>query len=151
MDIKKFSKKVETARLACGYTQEELANAAGLTPRTIYTYETGTRFPRPSTLLRLAKALNVSSTYLMDDDCAEPQTQIERDPVYTQAAQEGGTAAVRDVEDLLDANRELFAGETLSQEEKDAFFNAIMSSYVLCKEISRDRYTPRSKKKQNND
>ena len=46
----------------------------------------------------------------------------------------------RDVDELLAENTALFAGGKLSQEQKDAFFNAIMTAYVTCKEEAKAKF-----------
>lgn len=41
---------------------------------------------------------------------------------------------------LLRKNTALFAGGDLSQEEKDAFFEAVMRAYVACKDEARRKF-----------
>ena len=40
----------------------------------------------------------------------------------------------------MTANAALFAGGELSQEQKDAFFEAIMASYLTCKEEAKKKF-----------
>jgi putative transcriptional regulator len=51
-------------------SQEELARAAGIQRSTIVDIESGKRSPRPSTLRRLAKALNIKPEGLFADPFA---------------------------------------------------------------------------------
>jgi len=44
------------------------------------------------------------------------------------------------VEALLAQNAALFAGGTLDQEGKDAFFEAVMKAYLTCKEEAKKTY-----------
>ena len=44
------------------------------------------------------------------------------------------------VQMLLRKNTSLFAGGDLSQEEKDAFFEAVMRAYVACKDEARRKF-----------
>ncbi|MEU4541985.1 helix-turn-helix domain-containing protein [Nonomuraea dietziae] len=53
-----------TARRACGFTQEELAAAAGVTQAALSRYENDLREPEPEVLARLAWALGVTETFL---------------------------------------------------------------------------------------
>ncbi|MFI6296886.1 helix-turn-helix domain-containing protein [Nonomuraea sp. NPDC050790] len=53
-----------TARRACGFTQEELATAAGVTQAALSRYENDLREPEPDVLARLAAALGVTETFL---------------------------------------------------------------------------------------
>lgn len=57
--LKKFGKRVAQLRHNKSYTQEQLANKAGLDRMTIALIENGRRWPRLSTLEVLAKALDV--------------------------------------------------------------------------------------------
>lgn len=54
-----------TARRACGFTQEELATAAGVTQAALSRYENDLREPEPDVLARLAGALGVTETFLV--------------------------------------------------------------------------------------
>ena len=44
--------------------------------------------------------------------------------------------------DLLDRNSAFFAGGDVPQEDKDAFFQAVMTAYVTAKEEARKKFTP---------
>ena len=44
------------------------------------------------------------------------------------------------MDELLSANTALFAGGELSQEQKDAFFEAVMKAYITCKEEARRKF-----------
>ena len=41
---------------------------------------------------------------------------------------------------MLKANKEMFAGGTVSEEAKDAYFRALMDAYLECKQIAKDKY-----------
>lgn len=55
---------LETARRACGLTQEELAEAAQVTQAALSRYENDLRAPEPEVLARLATALGVTEAFL---------------------------------------------------------------------------------------
>jgi transcriptional regulator with XRE-family HTH domain len=60
--------KLRRFRLGCGLTQIELANLAGVSPDTIVRWEGGKGDkPHPSSLLKVAKALDVRPADLLDD------------------------------------------------------------------------------------
>ena len=135
-----FSDKIKRSREVAGLTQEELANLVGVSRRTITAYECTNAVARRSTVIKLAKALKVSVRYLTDNSCTDPLTDIERDAHVEEARFLYGASAARDVEALLNENAALFAGGQLSQEEKDAFFEAIMRAYVACKDEARKKF-----------
>ena len=49
------------------------------------------------------------------------------------------------MDSLLEQNAALFAGGTLDQEAKDAFFEAVMKAYLTCKEEARKTYGRKNK------
>lgn len=65
-----FSNTLKYLREEREITQKELAKACGLSPQCICNLEQGTRNPTGSTIVTLAKFLNVSSDYLLglEDD-----------------------------------------------------------------------------------
>lgn len=135
-----FPTKVKNARAALGLTQPQLAERAGTSARSVFCYENGQKTPRPATMLKLAKALGVSVKYLSDDECENPLEDIEKDGYIEDARTRYGAAGVRDVTELLEANAALFAGGDLSQEEKDAYFEAVMRAYISCKEEAQIKF-----------
>ena len=135
-----FSDKIKRAREVAGLTQNELAQAAGVSQRTIASYESGGAIARRTTTERLAKALKVSVKYLTDEDCTDPTEDIEKDGYVEQARSLYGSKGAWDVNALLEENAALFAGGELSQSEKDAFFEAVMRAYITCKEEAKQKF-----------
>lgn len=138
--MEKFSQKVKQARSELNLTHEQLGEMCGISRRTIFSYEQGEREPRASTLLKLAKALKVSTKFLSDDDCNDPMECIEQDGYIEEARAQYGKKGQMDIEELLSANTALFAGGEYPQEDKDAFFQAILKSYFDCKEEASKKF-----------
>lgn len=135
-----FSDKIKRAREVMKMTQYELAQEVGVSQRTIASYESGGARARKSTTEKLAHALNVSVKYLSDDDCTNPLEDIEKDEYIEQARALYGAKGVRDMDELLRENAALFAGGELSQEQKDAFFEAVMRAYMTSKDEARKKF-----------
>ena len=135
-----FADKIRDARNELRLTQHQLGEKVGVSVRSILAYERGEKRPRQAMLLKLAKALNVSTKYLTDDTCTDPQADIEMDDYIEEAHGLYGMDGVRDINNLLAQNQALFAGGELSQDQKDAFFQAVMEAYVLCKEGAKETY-----------
>lgn len=57
--LERFAKNLRKARMALGWTQEELASAAGLHITAISMLERAEREPRLSTVVRVASALQM--------------------------------------------------------------------------------------------
>ncbi len=138
--MKGFPEKVKDARSELNLSQTQLGEAAGVALRTIVDYEGGKKKPRQATLLRLAKALKVSTRFLSDDSCEDPMMDIEKDGYIEEARERYGSKGARDVDELLSESTALFAGGKLTQEQKDAFFEAIMTAYVTCKEEAKAKF-----------
>jgi len=62
-----FGKRVRQLRLAAGWTQEQLAEAAGITTTYTSDLERGTKVPSLSVVLRLSRALGVSVDDVLRD------------------------------------------------------------------------------------
>jgi transcriptional regulator with XRE-family HTH domain len=135
-----FAEKVKNARISLDMTQTELGEQVGVSLRSILAYEKGEKKPRAKTMYKLAKSLGVSVKYLSDDSCDNPVEDIEKDNYIAEAREKYGGSGARDVEALLAGNAALFAGGELSQEQKDVFFEAVMKTYLMCKEEARQKY-----------
>lgn len=138
--MKSFSEKLKDARSEAGITQAELAEKIGVSVRSVQAYEQGVKSPRQNTMIQLAKALNVSYKFLSDETCENPMDGIEKTGYIEEARQRYGSSGVRDINELLSENQALFAGGSLSQEDKDAFFQAVMTAYVTCKEQAKYKF-----------
>ena len=135
--MKTFSEKVKEARVSLGISQPQLGKKIGLSVRSVIAYEKGEKKPRPASMLKLAKAWGVSVKFLSDDECEDPMADIEKDDYIAEARERYGAAGAKNMDELLSANTALFAGGELSQEQKDAFFEAVMKAYITCKEEAR--------------
>lgn len=138
--MKAFADKVKEARISLGMSQTQLAQEVGVSPRSVQAYERGEKKPRAAVMSRLAKALKVSVKFLVLDECEDPMAEIEKDNYIEEARERYGAKGARDVEQLLADNAALFAGGELSQDQKDAFFQAVMTAYVTCKEEAKAKF-----------
>ena len=135
-----FTDKVKRARELCGLTQRQLAELVGVSQRTIASYESSNAKPHASTMRKLAKALMVSVDYLADENITDPTYGIEKEDYIAEARELYGNKAAAEVNALLERNAALFAGGELSQEAKDAYFEAVMKAYLACKEKARETF-----------
>ena len=62
-----FGKRVRQLRLEAGWTQEQLAEAAGITTTYTSDLERGTKVPSLTVVLRVSRALRISVTDLLAD------------------------------------------------------------------------------------
>lgn len=138
--MKSFKDKVRECRGKLGLSQKELAEHSGIGYRTITSYESGQRFPQPAQLYKLAKALGVSTDYLRDDSIEDPSYGLDRMEYVEEMRQKGGYKESLDLDQMLKQNQALFAGGSISEAAKDAYFQAVMKAYLECKEAARTTY-----------
>ena len=82
---------------------------------------------------KLAHALNVSYDYLKHDEISDPSYGIEKMDYIDEVKDQLGEKGARDINEILEANRALFAGGELDEEAKDAFYQAVTKAYLSCK------------------
>lgn len=120
-----FGEKIKARRCALGLSQTELASVCGISLRSVQNYESGQRHPANIEIVKkIAVALKVGHEYLLDDAA---QYVID-------AAARGGENAANDVDRLLSDIHGLFAGGSLSPQDKDKVMRAINEIYWESKE-----------------
>ena len=119
-----FGEKIKTLRKEQGMTQKDLAEALGLSLRTISNYETGGLRPRhDATYDALAALFHVPKTYFF----------TEEDAFISAAEARWGKIGAADARELVDGVIGLFAGGRLDEEDKQAVFEAIQEAYFRAK------------------
>lgn len=63
-----FNKRLREMRIKRNFTQQNMADAIEVALRTYQCYETGTRTPSYSLLVRIADTLDISTDYLLCRD-----------------------------------------------------------------------------------
>jgi len=135
-----FAAKLKAARESLNLSQAKLAKLAGLSQRSITSYENENIMPRGNTLRKLARVLDVSVAYLTNGEETDPQANKDQDVFLDIVRANYGNMGPKEVKNLLDQTKTLFASSYLSQEVKDAFFESLMVAYVTCKEEYRKDY-----------
>lgn len=119
-----FGEKIKALRKERGMTQKDLAEALGLSLRTISNYETGGLRPRhDATYDALAALFHVPKTYFF----------TEEDAFILAAETRWGKSGADDARELVDGVIGLFAGGRLDEEDKQAVFEAIQEAYFRAK------------------
>ena len=119
-----FGEKIKALRKERGMTQKDLAEALGLSLRTISNYETGGLRPRhDATYDALAALFHVPKTYFF----------TEEDAFISAAEARWGKSGADDARELVDGVIGLFAGGRLDEEDKQAVFEAIQEAYFRAK------------------
>ena len=101
------------------------AQKIGITYRALANYISGDRKPRPDLLMRLARELQVSAEFLLDDEQELELTIEERFIKRVHAGEQEKAQAAQ----FLAQSRGLFAGNALSKDDKEALLNCLMEIY----------------------
>lgn len=141
-----FADKVKNARELREINQQALAEMLGVSRRTVVAWETTDAQPRASRIRKLAEILQVSTDYLMNDDITDPTYGLEKKEYVEETRARFGNKAAKEMDYLLERNSALFAGGELSQEAKDAYFEAVMKAYLACKDEAKKTYGHRKEK-----
>ncbi|XOV23438.1 helix-turn-helix domain-containing protein [Lacticaseibacillus paracasei] len=134
-----FGQRLHDLRTENAYTQETLGEKLGVSPKTIGTWERGTREPPMKAIDRLAKLFDVSADYLMGrSDKRHYYSLSEKD---NQRIDE----KIKDILDGLDPEGPDFFKQDaeLSDEDKRLLAVSLRQSYALAQELAKKKYTPK--------
>ena len=140
-----FGEKLKNARITLNLSQTELAEKVGITERSIYAYEHTGAFPRKAVLQKLAEALNVTVTYLMDENETNKNANIDAELFLANAKNQFGAKGAREAQAVLERASALFAGGELEEEAMDIFMQSLQEVYLESKAEARAKYAPRSR------
>lgn len=116
-----FGERLHKLRTEKGLSRRELAELCGVTDKSIQNYESDFRSPKNEVTQRLAKALGVSVSYLIDG--TEPTEELTD----------------LDNKEILEMASALFAGGELSEDEQLAFLTELQTIYLDSKKKAAQR------------
>ena len=140
-----FGEKLKTVRLSLDLSQSELSEKTGISERSLYTYEQTGILPRINNLRKLADALNVSVSYLLDEEETDPNKNIDHDIFIANSKNQYGYKGAREATELLSRASALFAGGELDDEAKELFFQSLMEVYLDSKQEARNKFSPKKR------
>ena len=126
-----FAEKLKAERARAGLSQAKLAEAAGITPRTLQNYEMGKRYPSNMEItVGLARGLGTTAENLLSPG---------EETIVTAEAPD----VRRQLEELVHSLSALFSGGRLEEEDRDAAMEAIIAAYWAAKKEERRDGAPR--------
>lgn len=126
-----FAEKVHSLRTMKGFSQKELADAIGVTSRSVRNWESEGRFPKQHDLYnKLADVLGCTVEYLLSDEAE----------FVTKAEEEYGYRGRKSAEKLLAEINGLFAGGELAEEDMATFAMAVQEAYFDAKRKNKKKY-----------
>ena len=127
-----FGEKVKNLRKNRGLNQTQLADAVGVSLRTVRGWEIEGRYPKKHDLYqKLADILSCDISYLM----------TEEEAFITEASEQFGNRGAKQAQQILEQAAAMFAGGELSDEDKTAFMDEIQSLYLDSKRRAKKIYT----------
>ena len=141
-----FGEKLVNARITMNLSQTELAEMVGISERSIYSYEQTGTLPRTAVLKKLADALGVSVSYLMDEEETDKLKNISDELFIANARNEYGYKGAREAQEVLARASALFAGGELDDNAKEIFFQSLMEVYLESKAEAREKFSPHRRK-----
>ena len=123
-----FAEKLKNARAVRRLSQRDLAEASGLSLRTIQNYELGARMPKQrDTYARLAEALGIEEKVLLDENA----------DFVLRANEQYGSRGAKQAWDLVADFRVLCAGGEVDEEDMDTIMQALQDAYWDAKKLNR--------------
>lgn len=120
-----FGEKVRTARTSRNWTQDQLAEAAGISKRALINYETKGILPKSrDTYYKLADALGIEPDVLLDENAE----------FVLKAGESFGSRGAKEALQLVQRVTALYAGGELEDEDMDAMHRALQDAYMIAKQ-----------------
>lgn len=128
-----FGEKIRSLRKGKKMSQQELASMVGVSYRTIRSWEVEGRYPKQNILYqKLADALQCDVSYLMSENAS----------FITEASEQFGNRGAKQAQQILEQAAAMFAGGSLSNEDKIAFMDDMQMLYLDSKRRAK-KYTPK--------
>ncbi|MCI5578804.1 MAG: helix-turn-helix transcriptional regulator [Oscillospiraceae bacterium] len=121
----KFSEKLDILLERHNYKRVDFADKVGITYRAFAYYMCDTRKPRKSVLERIARELDVTPDFLIDDSKELKLTQEEKFIRDISSSGKNPYEAAK----FLSQSKGLFAGNSLSDKDKDALMSCLKEIY----------------------
>lgn len=138
--------KLKALRLSKKITLAALSRSSGLSDRAIRYIENNERQPGIDAIKKLSAALDVSTSYFMDDDLF--QEEVDKEEVLAEAKEKYGSRGKAQAERIYQQTQALFAGGQLSAEDRSAFRDLMIDLFFETKEEAK-KYTPKKFRSEN--
>ena len=133
-----FGEKVKQLRKEKKLTQTELAEAIGVTLRTVQNYETKNLFPKNQDVVnKLCRVLETSPDYLISDD----------ESFVNETHESVETSDTLSAEEIIKQANVFFFGGTIPEEDRDNVMQAIQEAYWRSKQKNNEKYTSKKYRK----
>lgn len=140
--MKTIGEKILILRENLNMKQKELADLAGITEATLSRYENNKREPRGEIVTRLAKILNVSTDYLLDNEISsEDYNSLNSKEIIDIEKEAEMMISKIDTLDNLE-----FCGQLADDEDKEYLKAAYQKFLMDVRVYNKQKYTPKKYK-----
>ena len=140
--MKTIGEKILILRENLNMKQKELADLAGITEATLSRYENNKREPRGEIVTRLAKILNVSTDYLLDNEISSDDYNNlnSKEIIDIEKEAEMMISKIDTLENLE------FCGQLADDEDKEYLKAAYQKFLMDVRVYNKQKYTPKKYK-----
>lgn len=129
-----FGEKFKVQREQKHLTQQQAADGLGINRRMITRYENNLSFPRTrENYKKIADFFGVDVNYFLS----------EGNSFVLQASEQYGARGMKQAQELIDGISGLFAGGSLTEQDKDTVMKALQDIYWESKARNVEKYTPK--------
>lgn len=121
----KFNEKLDILLGRRNIKRVEFADKVGITYRAFAYYMSDTRKPRKGVLERIARELKVTPEFLLDDTA---ELELSQEEKFIKSMSDNGKSTT-EAEKFLSQSRGLFAGNSLSDEDKQHLMKCLTEIY----------------------
>lgn len=121
----KFYEKLDILLGRRNIKRVEFADRIGITYRAFAYYMSDTRKPRKGVLDRIARELKVTPEFLLDD---KQELELSQEEKFIKSMSDSGKSTT-EAEKFLSQSRGLFAGNSLSDEDKQHLMKCLTEIY----------------------
>ena len=137
-----IGKKIKLKRTEKGLTQKELSKKTNISERTLYSYEQDRITPKSGNLMKIADALEIPVSSLIED------TVAASDPLEMHSVRLGyADGFFQEADEIGKKIRELLNRNNVSYEDKDLFFRKIINIFLISKQDDFEKISSKNKNK----
>ncbi|MDU5210191.1 MAG: helix-turn-helix transcriptional regulator [Clostridium sp.] len=139
--MKTIGEKIQILREELNLNQRELADLVGITEATLSRYENNKREPKGLILAKLAKTLNVSTDYLLDDTLTKKISYGNHNELSQNEIIDIEKEAEKMISSIEEMDNLMLCGNTVDDEDKEYLKQAYQKFLMDVRVYNKLKYT----------
>ncbi len=139
--MKTIGEKIQLLREELNLNQRELADLVGITEATLSRYENNKREPKGLILAKLAKTLNVSTDYLLDDTLTKKIPYGNHNELSQNEIIDIEKEAEKMISSIEEMDNLMLCGNTVDDEDKEYLKQAYQKFLMDVRVYNKLKYT----------